>query len=273
MKQVTSAQNLGRAWKRCRNDRAHWLPGQARREIENHLYTHLLQLGEDLRKGRYQPAPLRCFTLQKGNGELRTLAALALRDKVAQRAVLQVLQPLAEKSFHSDSFGYRPGRNVVMAQARARTYLTEGDHWVAHTDLKDCFDRIPLAGIRRLLRQQVRDRRLRKLINAWLKAHATTPGRWWRRARGLPQGGILSPLLTNWYLTQLDDQLSRDGIRFVRYGDDILLCCPGRRQARRALKRLARAARSLGLKLNRSKTQIERAGPGVIFLGEPLPRF
>lgn len=272
MNEICSPENLEQAWKRCRNDRAHWLPGVPRRDVENELYTDLLRLGNELRKGRYHPAPLRRFTIAKGDGSERDIVALALRDKVAQRAVLQVLQNKFETGMHSDSFGYRPGRNVDMAYSRARTYISEGNAWVMHSDLENCFDRIPLARLRRQLFVRIRDRKLRRVLKRWLKAHATQPRRWFRRARGLPQGGILSPFLVNMYLSGLDHELSRRGLHFVRYGDDVLICCANKRRARSARRQLKRLARRLGLRLNPSKTRIARAGPGITFLGKPLPK-
>jgi len=272
MKTVCSHENLNLAWKTSCKDRAHWVPGTSRREIQRDLYGELLRLAEELRSGRYRTADVRRLSIKKASGGERQIALLALRDKVAQRAVMQVLQPEFERQFHSDSFGYRPGRNVAMAHARARTYITEQGGWVVHTDIKDCFDRIPIRRLLKVLKRWIKDPRCAALVKRWLYLHATTGPGWFRRARGVPQGAILSSLWVNAYLTELDVALENEKVRFVRYADDILLVCKSRKEAKRHARRLARHLKRMGLAMNKRKTQVSEAGRGVQFLGEPLPK-
>ena len=272
MKAICSPGNLNLAWKTSRNDRANWVPGTSRRDIERDLYGELLTLADELKSGQYLCNQVRRFSIQKANGQNRQIAVLALRDKVAQRAVLQILQPIFEGQFHSDSFGYRPGRNVAMAHARVRTFITEQGSWVVHTDIKDCFDRMPIRRLAKTLKRWIKDRCCFALAKHWLYRHATQPPRWFRRARGVPQGAILSPLWVNAYLTELDKALEKEGIRFVRYADDVLLICCSERQARSHAKRLKKHLKRLGLAMNLRKTEIAKAGPGIEFLGLPLPK-
>jgi group II intron reverse transcriptase/maturase len=272
IQQATSPKILNSVWRYYQNDRAQWLPGVSKQSIEKDALYYLMQLAEELLSGSYQPARLRRFTLTKGNGKARDIAALSLRDKIAQRAVLIALMPLAEAQFHRDSYGYRPGRNVEMAYCRARGYIVDGNVWLVHTDIKNFFDSIPLQKLERFIAQQVRDEALMLLLKKWLVGYATKAPRWYRRGYGLPQGGVLSPLLANWYVSQVDYGLQKKGIRFVRYADDILLCCKTEKEANKALNRLNKLVRKCGLYLNAEKTFVQNCSAKVRFLGRELPR-
>lgn len=272
MQQIIAPSTLNQAWRYFKNDRTHWQPGIPRREIEPNLYYHLLTLANDLTQGRYQPEPVRRGMLMRANKQPREIVALALRDKVAQRAVKQVLEARWEAQMHSDSFGYRPGRNTQMAWARAKTYVSEGYSWLVHTDIRHFFDEVPLTRLKKKLARDIREKPVQQLLIRWIDAHATTPAGTFRRARGLPQGGILSPLLGNWYLTELDNRLSQAQIRFVRYADDIMLCCATRQQARQQLDQLAQALKPLKLRLNPDKTRIVQSSKKVTYLGHPMPQ-
>lgn len=272
MEKLVCPHNINQAWRRFDRDQTIWEPGVRINSIQRDIPYHLMTLAQHLAQDEYKPARVRRFTLKKASGKERNIAALCLRDKVAQRALLQVLEPLAEKEMHSDSFGYRPGRNTEMAYARVRTYLSEGFVWLVHVDIHQFFDRIPLRRLKRWIKKRLKDPALGQILNRFIDCHATTPGRIWRKARGVPQGGILSPLLGNWYLSQLDATLSKNKLRFVRYADDIMLCCRTEPQAKQALNLLNKAVKKLGLALNPEKTQVERASHRVIWLGRPLPR-
>jgi RNA-directed DNA polymerase len=171
---------VNRAWKSVRNDRAPWHVGMSRTEMERNLATHLLRLVDDLRQGRYRPDAMRQFTIAKGDGRRRVLSALTLRDKLAQRAVLSVLDPIGEQLFHHDSFGYRPGRNVAMALARVRGRVHCGLPWLVDADIRAFFDNIPHRPLRKALARVVPDREVLHLIDQWLEV-------------GTYQTGILPP--------------------------------------------------------------------------------
>jgi RNA-directed DNA polymerase len=273
MQKLTSAENMNKAWRWFRNDKTVWQSGMRRAEMEPHKVRHVLQLQQDLVENRFKPDEVRRFTLKKANGKERELAALTLKDKIAQRALLQVLSPHFEKQFHQNSFGYRPGRNTDMAFARARMYLTEGNRYLVHTDIKSFFDRIPHASLKQVLKKQIRDKQALQLINQWLQAHATRPARWWRGARGVPQGGILSPLLGNIYLNQLDQALTCYKVNFVRYADDVLLLESSPRKMKRAARLLKMLVAELGLTLNPDKTFQGEVRKGQTYLGHKLPHL
>jgi RNA-directed DNA polymerase len=265
-----SPANLNAAWKRVRNDRAEWLPGVPRRAMEGDLAYHLTRLREDLLAGRYRPAPMRHFTVAKGDGGQRVLSAQCLRDKLAQRAVLGVLTPHGEALFHNDSFGYRPRRGVEPAVERARERVRCGLPWLVDADIRAFFDRVPHKPLHRILRRRVRDRAMRRLIRRWLEAEAHRVAVLGPR-RGIHQGAVLSPFLCNLYLHELDRTLARRNIPFVRYADDFLLFAPDRRTARRARRVAAKRLRQLGLRLHPRKTQVVRSSREVRFLGKRLP--
>lgn len=268
--QALTPENLNRAWRKLGNDRAVWVPGLPRSEMERDLPYHFAQLREALERGRYRPSNMRHFTVAKGDGGERVLAAQCLRDKLAQRAVLEVLAPVGEALFHNDSFGFRPGGGVDPAIERARERVRLGLPWLVDADIRSFFDRIPHDRLIRVLRRRIRDRAMRKLIQRWIAAephHTSFMG----RRRGLPQGMILSPFLCNLYLHELDTALAERNIPFVRYGDDFLLFAPNRRQARKARRVAQRHLRRLGLQLHPRKTHVCPSSPRVRFLGRKMP--
>ncbi len=226
---------VNRAWKSVRNDRAPWHVGMSRTEMERNLATHLLRLVDDLRQGRYRPDAMRQFTIAKGDGRQRVLSALTLRDKLAQRAVLSVLEPIGEQLFHHDSFGYRAGRNVAMALARVRERVHCGLPWLVDADIRAFFDNIPHRPLRKALARVVPDREVLHLIDQWLEVGTYHTGIL-TGPRGVPQGAVISPFLCNVYLHQLDGRHARSGVPFVRYADDFLLFAPDERTAAKALK-------------------------------------
>jgi RNA-directed DNA polymerase len=268
--QALSPACFGQAWKRLRNDKAPWRNGLSRTELENDLVFHLLELIAELRSGGYRTGPLRQFAVAKADGGRRVLSAFFLRDKLAQRAVLGVLEPIGERLFHQDSFGYRPGRNVEQALGRVRERVRCGLAWLVDADIARFFDNIPHRPLRKALAGQIPDRALLRLIDAWLDAGVSHAGLFAGR-RGISQGAVISPFLCNLYLHQLDEALASHDIPFVRFADDFLLFAPDRPHAERALAFARQFLQTLGLELHSSKTRIAEAGPHVSFLGEPLP--
>lgn len=267
--QLTTPDNVNRAWKRLRNDNAPWHVGVDHQELHNNLLSHLLQLVEELRTGRYRPDPLRQFPHRKADGRSRVISALTLRDKLAQRLVLNVIEPIGERLFHPDSYAYRPLRNTAMAAAKARERIRCGLVWLVHADVESFFDRIPHTHLEPLLRRHIPDRRIRRLLRLWLHSHplhnALFDGR-----RGIPQGAILSPFLCNLYLDTFDRALSAKGITFVRFADDCLLFAANRDQAKQALAYAQDRLGTLGLALKPSKTRIVGPGKEFLFLGESI---
>ncbi|HHW78284.1 MAG TPA: Retron-type reverse transcriptase [Xanthomonadaceae bacterium] len=270
LERVLSPAALNAAWKRLYPDKTVWRPGLPRWEMEKDLVLHLLELVDELRSGRYRPAPLRQFTIEKGDGKQRVLSALSLRDKLIQRAVLGVLEPIGEQLFHNDSYGYRPRRNVEMAHRRACERIQCGLPWLVDADIAKFFDNIPHRPLQKVLRQYIPDRELLALIDLWLAEGASALSFLGTR-RGVAQGAVISPILCNFYLHELDTALAGKNIPFVRFADDFLLFAPDERRANDALKFVDQKLKAIGLELHPDKTRVARSHRGLIFLGLPLP--
>jgi RNA-directed DNA polymerase len=261
---------LNHAWRYLRNDPGQWVRGLPVADMQRDLLLHVGELAELVRQGKYRPAPMHCFEVDKADGGKRTLCMAAVRDKLVQRAVLTVIEPLGEAIFHEASFGFRPQCSLEMASARLREGVRKGYVWLGDADIRACFDSIPQRPVLRSLRGLCRDRQLVALVKRWLEAvpRAFRPS---GAGRGLPQGMVLSPFLCNLHLHPLDCELERRGIRFVRFADDFVLLARSEKEAHAALQVADRRLRSLGLELHPDKTRVVRSGPRRRFLGKRLP--
>ena len=272
LEKAASPEVLNAAWKRFKKDKAVWEPRLPKKEMEWNLGYHLLRLSDELRTNSYIPNPVSFFPVNKGDGKQRIISATTLRDKVAQRAVLNVVEPLGERFFHHDSFGYRPGRTIDMALSRVREYMLCGLMWVIDADIKSYFDNIPHKSLIRILQNLIPDKELICLIRRWLDVGAVRRG-FLSTAKGIPQGAVLSPFLCNVYLTSWDNEMSARNLPFVRFADDFLVLTASRKEAEHAYAHVEKTLNRMGLELNKKKTRIAPCGPGVKFLGRKLPKF
>jgi len=270
LKKAASPETLNLAWKHLRNDKSVWTATMPRREMEKDLIYHITLLARELESGNYKPEQVRMFPVMKGDGKKRIISALTLKDKLAQRAVLTVLNPIGEAIFHNDSYGYRPGRSIDMVMKRVKENTDCGYFWLVDADIKSFFDEIPHGILKKKLKKLISDKELLKLIFQWLDIGAPRTGVLAKR-RGIPQGGIISPFLCNFYLTQFDNYLSAGNLPFVRFADDFLIFTPSKKHARSALAFAEKGLNKLDLKLNQRKTKIVPSSPRVIFLGRKLP--
>jgi group II intron reverse transcriptase/maturase len=181
------------------------------------------------------------------------------------------MEPIGERLFHHDSFGYRPGRGVSHALARVRERLNVGLTWLVDADIEKFFDRVPHRPLMQVVKRTFADPWLLALVEAWLDV-GPHPASLLRARRGLLQGAVISPFLCNLYLHAFDDTLTRANIPFVRYADDFLLMTNDARSAQQARDAAKRALTKLDLTLHPTKTNVCHAGPDVVFLGERLPR-
>ena len=271
LEQAMAPDTLNLAWKRLRNEHTPWSEHINRNELQWDLMRHILELREDVLTGNYRPSPLRRFTMKKPDGRKRILSAQYLRDKLVQRALLIVLEPRAEAIFHEDSYAYRPGRGVPQALARTKERIRYGLDWLVDADIRQFFDSIPLAPLKKQLRGFVNDRQTMRLIDAWLEKGMHNSSILGTR-RGIAQGAILSPLMCNLYLHQFDQMLTRNNIPFVRFADDFLLFCADKKRAEKAMETAKHALEKLDLRLHPKKTRVIRSNPGARFLGERLPQ-
>ncbi len=261
MEEVASQDNLRRAFERvASNDGA---PGPDRQSVDQvraHLDAVMPMLHRELLDGSYRPGLIRRVWIPKSGGGERGLGIPDVVDRIVQQAVHQVLSPHYEPTFHSSSHGFRPGRSCHTAIAEARAHLEEGYTWVVDLDLEKFFDRVHHDRLLARLEPRVKDRRLIDLIRRMLKAKVVMPnGVVVSTEEGTPQGGPLSPLLSNIVLDELDQELARRGHRFVRYADDCNIYVRSERSGQRVMASVVRFIDSrLRLKVNANKSAVAR---------------
>lgn len=265
---VCDGYNLQRAWMEVRDGRTvadrhkgAGVDGVTVAEWDADCQARLRALQANLQRGVYQPSPLLWFDIpHREPGRTRRLGIPTVTDRVAQRAVKNVLEPIWEDVFLSCSHGFRPNRSVFTAVAHVLWHQARGLCWVADADIQACFDMIEH---NRLLAEveTMGDARVANLIAGWLEAGAAAPG------RGVAQGAVISPLMANIYLHPFDVAIVQAGLALVRYADDLVVMCASQQDAAQALQHVASALANLGLSLNRDKTRIVQFGPEFTFLG------
>jgi group II intron reverse transcriptase/maturase len=244
--------------------------------VREHLDEVLTELADALLTGTYEPGNIRRVWIPKASGGQRGLGIPNVVDRVAQEAVRQVLEPLYEPKFHTSSHGFRPGRSCHTAIAQAREYLDDGYEWVVDLDLEKFFDRVNHQRLMARLAERVSDKRVLEVIGKMLKAQVVMPdGVVVSTEEGVPQGGPLSPLLSNIVLDELDWELEERGHRFVRYADDCNIYVRSERAGQRVMASIVSfIERRLRLKVNASKSAVgrpeERHFVGFRLRREPL---
>jgi RNA-directed DNA polymerase len=253
--------------------------GADRQTVEHfarHAEEELSRLSQQLQGGSYRPQPVRRAWIPKpGSKEQRPLGITAVRDRIVQGALRQVLEPIFETEFAEQSYGFRPGRGAKDALRRVDTLLKAGHVWVVDADLKSYFDTIPHERLMGLIKQRVADGRVLALLESFLEAGVLEEGKGWQPSeQGTPQGGVISPLLANIYLNPLDHQMARLGYEMVRYADDLVILCRNAVQAQAALEAVKVWVAEAGLSLHPDKTRVvdARQPGGFDFLGYHFER-
>lgn len=233
---------------------------QSVEQVREHLSETLAKLEASLQDGTYKPGDIRRVWISKSGGGERGLGIPNVIDRVVQEAVRQVLEPLYEPTFHKSSHGFRPGKSCHTAIVEAKEHLGEGFEWVVDLDLEKFFDRVHHQRLMSQLEQRVSDRRVLKLIYAMLKVSVVMPdGVCVNTDEGVPQGGPLSPLLSNIVLDELDQELEERGHRFVRYADDCNIYVRSERAGERVMASVVSfIERRLRLKVNAAKSAVAR---------------
>jgi RNA-directed DNA polymerase len=260
MEAVVERDNLWRAYDRVmQNKGAAGVDGLTVFEFKAWLQQHWPSVKAALLAGEYMPAAVRKVEIPKPQGGVRTLGIPTVLDRLIQQALLQVLQPEFEPGFSKHSYGFRPGRNAWQAVQRAQGYIREGCRWVVDLDLEKFFDRVNHDILMSRLARKVKDRRVLKLVRRYLEAGMMSGGMVSARREGTPQGGPLSPLLSNILLTDLDRELEKRGHRFCRYADDCNIYVRSEVAGQRAMAAITAYLESkLKLRVNRDKSAVAR---------------
>ena len=260
MEEVCERSNLEKAWKRVRDNQGS--PGVDGLTIEAtaaYLRAHWPTIREQLLQGTYTPHPVKRVDLPKPDGGVRHLGVPCVVDRLIQQAVLQVLQQRWDPTFSPHSYGFRPGRSAHQAVAQAQQYIAQGYAYVVDIDLEKFFDRVNHDRLMARVAARVADKRVRKLLRAFLNAGVMEDGLVRPSDEGTPQGGPLSPLLSNLVLDELDQELTRRGHRFCRYGDDCNIYVRSRRAGERVMRSVWRfLTTTLRLTVNASKSAVAR---------------
>ena len=260
IEEVCERGNLEKAWKRVRaNKGSPGADGMTIGELPDYLRKHWPAIRERLFEGTYSPQPVKRVEIPKPGGGVRKLGVPTVLDRLVQQAVLQVLQSRWDPTFSEHSYGFRPRRSAHQAVAQAQQFIAEGYNWVVDIDLEKFFDRVNHDLLMDRVAKRVSDRRLLKLIRAFLNAGVLEDGLVKSVDEGTPQGGPLSPLLSNLLLDEFDQELARRGLRFCRYADDCNIYVRSRRAGERVMASACRFLTTrLRLKVNESKSAVAR---------------
>jgi RNA-directed DNA polymerase len=260
MEAVCERENLKEALRRVKaNKGSAGVDGMTVGGITDYLKQHWPAIREELLNGTYEPKPVRRVEIPKPDGGVRKLGIPTVLDRLIQQAVMQVLQRQWDPTFCESSYGFRPGRSAQQAVAQAQKYIAEGYGWCVDLDLEKFFDRVNHDKLMGQIAKRVGDKRLLKLIRAFLNAGVMENGLVGPSVEGTPQGGPLSPLLSNLVLDELDRELERRGHRFVRYADDCNLYVRSERAGQRMMESVTQfITQKLKLKVNETKSAVAR---------------
>jgi RNA-directed DNA polymerase len=260
MEEVCGRENCKQALKRVKaNKGSPGVDGMTVHDLPGYLVQHWPAMREQLLSGTYKPQPVKRVEIPKPDGGVRKLGIPTVLDRFVQQAVMQVLQGRWDRTFSNHSYGFRPGRSAHQAVEQAQQYIAEGYRWVVDLDLEKFFDRVNHDKLMAKIAERVSDQRMLKLIRVFLRAGVMENGLVSPVDEGTPQGGPLSPLLSNIMLDEFDRELERRGLRFARYADDSNIYVRSRRAGERVMGSLtAFLTTKLKLKVNQQKSAVAR---------------
>lgn len=273
MEAVVARENLLDAYRQVTGNKgAAGVDNMTVEQLKPYLQEHWAQIRESLLNGTYQPQAVRCVEIPKPNGGVRQLGIPTVVDRLIQQALHQILSPIFEPGFSESSYGFRPGRSAQQAVAQAKVYVNEGRRWVVDLDLEKFFDRVNHDVLMSRLARRISDKRVLGLIRRYLQAGMMTGGVVSPRTEGTPQGGPLSPLLSNILLDELDKELERRGHKFCRYADDCNIYVRSKAAGERVMKTVTKfLTERLRLKVNAEKSAVAQPWERK-FLGYSMTR-
>jgi group II intron reverse transcriptase/maturase len=262
MEQILSRENMMLAYKKVKaNKGAGGIDGISTGEIYEYLKENWPSIKERIQKRKYKPLPVLRVEIPKPNGGVRKLGIPSVVDRIIEQAIVQVITPIVEPHFSAYSYGFRPGRRAEQAIIKLLEYLNDGYTYIVDIDLEKFFDNVPQDKLMTLVGRIIKDPDTESLISKYLKAGVMVKGIYEETNVGTPQGGNLSPILSNIMLNELDKELEARGLHFVRYADDCVIAVGSSAAANRVMNTITKwIERKLGLKVNMTKTRVTRPG-------------
>lgn len=265
---VADMENLKESWKEVKaNGGSAGVDGVTLEMFERNLDMNLRELHRTLLNGTYKPSPVQRVWIPKPDGKKRGLGIPTVRDRVAQQACKNVIEPIFEMKFRQCSYGYRPDRSAIQAIDRISELRNKHYRQVLDGDISGCFDNIQHDKLMGLIFREIADGKVLNLIRMWLKSGIMEDGIVQESDTGTPQGGVISPLLCNIYLHEFDGEIEKKGYKLIRYADDFVVLCSTDEEVERAYKDVEQILESIGLKLNKDKTKKTAFWKGFEFLG------
>ncbi len=266
---------MNEAYKKiCANKGAGGVDGMKLEELKGYIQENWSNIREQIRKRNYKPQPVRRVEIPKANGSKRKLGIPTVMDRVIQQGIAQVISPMCEPLFSDNSYGFRPNRSCEMAIKEMLIYFNEGYEWIVDIDLEKFFDNVPQDKLMSLVHNIINDGDTESLIRKYLQAGVMIQGRYEKTDKGTPQGGNLSPLLSNIMLNELDKELEKRELHYVRYADDCIITVRSGASAKRVMYSITEwIERKLGLKVNAEKNKNYKTRQTKIFGLWILQRF
>lgn len=260
LEKVLSKDNLNKAYKQVyKNKGASGVDGVTVEELFLYIKEHKEEILWQIRNRKYKPQPVRRVLIPKENGKMRKLGIPSVIDRVIQQAIVQVLTPIYEEQFSDNSYGFRPNHSCEMAVIKVLECFNDGYDWIVDIDLKSFFDEVNQDKLIGIIRRTIKDGNLVSLIRKFLQSGVMEKGVIQETKKGTPQGGNLSPLLSNIMLNELDKELEKRGLRFVRYADDCLIMVRSEKAANRVMESITTfITKKLGLIVNVEKSKVAR---------------
>lgn len=268
LEKILSKDNLNKAYKQVyKNKGASGIDGVTTEELFSYIKEHKEEILYSIRNRKYKPQPVRRVYIPKENGKLRKLGIPSAIDRVIQQAIVQILTPIYEEQFSNNSFGFRPRRSCEQAVIQALECFNEGYDWIVDIDLQSFFDEVNQDKLMAIIYRTIKDSDVISLIRKFLQSGVMENGVVQSTYKGTPQGGNLSPLLSNIMLNELDKELEARGLNFVRYADDCLIMVKSEKAANRVMESITTfITKKLGLKVNVEKSKVARPN-NIKYLG------